>query len=274
MTKTIKKVVIIEDEEQLGKLIQSYLEQHEYRAIHVRDGANGLKKIREEVPDLILMDLLLPRVHGFDICQAVKKDPKLAHIPLIVMTAVYKTAMDKMEAERLGVDEFIEKPLNFASLLKKINRLTSDEPVVGPEPDSETETKPYDTFKPAPGTQEETMDEMEEQIRELQQDYAEQLPAKIEEMEELWSTIQNGKNNYKRLARLRKMSHKLIGSGSTFGFDEITQNAQQLELILDMVIMEGEQTLTRRKENIDSLLDNLRLHPVVTTGKQLRRMKL
>ena len=274
MTKTVKKIVIIEDEEQLGKLIQSYLEQHSYRAMHERDGANGLKRIREEVPDLILMDLLLPRVHGFDICQAVKKDPKLAHIPLIVMTAVYKTAMDKMEAERLGVDEFIEKPLDFAALLKKVNRLTSAEGEVEPEPDSETETKPYETFKPPPETQEQAMDEMEEQLRELQQDYAEQLPAKIEEMEELWSTIQNSKNNYKRLARLRKMTHKLMGSGSTFGFDEITKNAQQLEMLLDMVIMEGEQTLARRKDNIDSLLDNLRLHPVVTTGKQLRKMKL
>ena len=274
MTKTVKKVVIIEDEDQLGRLIQSYLEQHNYRAMHERDGANGLKKIRQEVPDLILMDLLLPRVHGFDICQAVKKDPKLEHIPLIVMTAVYKTAMDKMEAKRLGVDEFIEKPLDFAALLKKINKLTGNETETEPIPDSETETKPYEIFKRPPETQEQAMDEMEEQLRGLQQDYAEQLPAKIEEMEKLWSTIQDSKNNYKRLAQLRKMSHKLIGSGSTFGFDEITKNAQQLEMLLDMVIMEGEQTLARRKDNIDNLLDNLRLHPVVTTGKQLKKMKL
>ncbi|MCP5104835.1 MAG: hypothetical protein GY950_15725, partial [bacterium] len=52
----IKKVVIIEDEDQLGKLILSYLEQHDYRAVHVRDGAKGLQTISENQPDLILMD--------------------------------------------------------------------------------------------------------------------------------------------------------------------------------------------------------------------------
>jgi DNA-binding response OmpR family regulator len=263
-----KKIVIIEDEEQLGRLIQSNLEQHHYRAIHVRDGVSGLKVIREQVPDLILMDLLLPRMHGFDICQSVKKDQRLQRIPIIVMTAVYRSSMDKMQARRMGVDEFVEKPLNFDDLLKKIQRLTGTEPepVPTPVPGLDPETEP-----PKKGAGE---DIMEQKMQEIQDDYASQLPDKIDEMEKLWAAIQKSRDNSRRLTQFRGLAHKLTGSGATFGFAEITRDAQQLELLLDMIIVEGEETMQKRKEQIDNLLDNMRLHPVVTTEKQLRKMKL
>lgn len=273
----VKKIVIIEDEEQLGRLVQAYLEQHHYRAILVRDGVSGLKIIREQVPDLILMDLLLPRMHGFDVCQSVKKDQRLQHIPLIVMTAVYRTSMDKLQARRMGVDDFVEKPLNFDELLKKIQQLTGTEPEPVPVP-----TVPKPGSLPESELASETeptkkgvgVDIMEQKMQEIQQDYAAQLPDKIEEMEKLWTTIKKNKDNKTRLTQFRNLAHKLTGSGTTFGFEEITRDAQQLELLLDMIIMEGEDTNGKRKEKIDNLLDNMRLHPVVTTEKQLRKMKL
>ena len=273
-----KKVVVIEDEEQLGKLIQSYLEQYDYQVIHVRDGINGLKVVHEQVPDLVLMDLLLPRMHGFDICQSVRKEPRLQHIPLIIMTSVYKSVMDKIKIRGLDVDEFIEKPLDFGNLLNKIDRLTGMERKLDSEGALLPRSLPELDFDPdieltksgvnsVPGA-------IEQQMEKIQLDYAAQLPDKISEMEDLWSIIQKSKDNYKRLAIFRRLTHKLIGSGATFGFEEITRDAQQLELLLDMIIMEGEETLANRKEKIDGLLDNMRLHPMVTTEKQLRKMKL
>jgi len=269
-----KKIVIIEDDEQLGKLIQSYLAQHHYRAIHVRDGVSGLKIIREQVPDLILMDLLLPRMHGFDICQSVKKDQRLQRIPIIVMTAVYRTSMDKMQARRMGVDEFVEKPLNFDDLLKKIQRLTGTEPEPVPTPIPGSQPEPGLDPETEPPKKDVGADIIGQQMQEIQQDYASQLPDKIEEMEKLWATIKRGRGNKTRVPLLRTLAHKLTGSGATFGFAEITRDAQQLELLLDMIIVEGEETMQNRKEQIDNLLDNMRLHPVVTTEKQLRKMKL
>lgn len=268
----IKKIVIIEDEEQLGRLIQAYLEQHNYRAVHVRDGVSGLQVIREQVPDLILMDLLLPRMHGFDICQSIKKEQRLQHIPIIVMTAVYRSAMDKMQARRLGVDEFVEKPLNFDELLKKIQRLTGTEPE--PVPVLIPETMPESEPDSENGSPVLAADIIEKQMQEIQQDYAAQLPDKIDEMEKLWTNIKKSKDNKTRLPLLRTLAHKLTGSGATFGFAEISKEAQQLELLLDMIIVEGEATIEKRKEQIDTLLDNLRLHPAVMTEKQLRKMKL
>lgn len=274
----LKKIVVIEDEEQLGKLIQSYLEQFDYQVVHVRDGINGLKAVHEQVPDLVLMDLLLPRMHGFDICQSVRKEPLLQHIPLIVMTSVYKTVMDKIKIRGLDVDEFIEKPLDFGNLLNKIDRLTGMERKLDPEGEPIPRSLPKLEFASETELTKSCLNAspnaLEQQMEKIQQDYAAQLPDKISEMEDLWSIIQKSNDNYKRLSIFRRLTHKLIGSGATFGFEEITRDAQQLELLLDMIIMEGEETLTNRKEKIDGLLDNMRLHPAVTTEKQLRKMKL
>lgn len=256
----LKKVVVIEDEEQLGRLIQAFLEKHDYKVSYVKDGESGLQVIRDAKPDLILTDLLLPGVHGFDICKAIKNDPQLMDIPLMVMSAVYKTAKDKHEAQRMGVDEFIEKPLNFHKLLLTINRLTGseDHPEEGPTPDSKLETGRS----------------LDHEILKLQKAYADQLPEKIESMEHLWGNIQKNDNNEKRLTKFRRLAHKLCGSGETFGFDEITKYARELEEMLDIIILEGEHSLEKRKEKIDGILDNMRLHPMVTTGKQLRKMKI
>ncbi|MCU0290197.1 MAG: response regulator [Acidobacteria bacterium] len=105
-----KKIVVIEDEEQSGKLIQSYLAQHNFEVIHVCDGISGLNMIQELEPNLVLMDLLLPRMHGAEICKTMKKESQLEHIPIIIMTSVYKKVIGKMQVE-LGVNECIEKPV-------------------------------------------------------------------------------------------------------------------------------------------------------------------
>jgi len=256
----LKKIVVIEDEEQLGKLIQAFLEKHDYKISYVKDGDAALQTIREVKPDLILTDLLLPGVHGFDICKAIKADAQLAHIPLMVMSAVYKTARDKYEAQRMGVDAFVEKPLNFHELLLTIDRLTGVEDQL----EEKTDSGP----KKSPGHS------LDREILKLQRDYADQLPEKIEIMEHLWSNIQTSEDNEKRLTKLRRLAHKLCGSGETFGFDEITKYSRELEEMLDVIILEGEHSLEKRKEAIDTILDNMRLHPMVTTGKQLRKMKL
>ncbi len=256
----LKKIVVIEDEEQLGRLIQAFLEKHEYKVYYVKDGESGLQTIHEEKPALVITDLLLPGVHGFDICKSLKSDVQTMHIPLIVMSAVYKTTRDKHEAQRMGVDEFIEKPLNFHKLLLTINRLTGTADQTGEKttPDS----------KQAAGRH------LDREILKLQKDYADQLPEKIESIEHLWGNIQRSDNNEKRLTKFRRLVHKLSGSGETFGFDEITKYARELEEVLDVIILEGEHSLEKRKEQIDGILDNMRLHPVVTTGKQLKKMKI
>jgi DNA-binding response OmpR family regulator len=276
-----KKILVIEDEDNVGKSIKTFLEQYDYRVSCLCDGISGLEPIREENPDLILTDLLLPRLHGFDICRQVKSDSQLRKTPVIVMTAVYKNAIHKLEAKRIGVEDFIEKPLNFSELLKKVERFLG--PSTSPDEEiTETITVPRDaaaaaaapaTAAPAVSAEKKNRieDIIQDQFRDLQKDYASRLPQKILELEKIWESIQRGEDTTKQLAKFRKIVHSLSGSGATFGFKELTENARQLELLLDMIIAEGESTIEQRKNKIDVLLDSMRHHPLVATEMEIMR---
>lgn len=256
-----KKILVIEDEDNLGQSIKTFLEQYDYQVSCISDGISGLEAVRGEKPDLILTDLLLPRLHGFDICRTVKGDNQLREIPLIVMTAVYKNAIHKLEAKRMGVEDFIEKPLNFSELLKKVERLLG--PATLPEEDIITSE---------PTQKKKSMDDViQKQFQDLQQDYASRLPQKIMELEKIWESIQRREDTAKQLAKFRRMAHSLTGSGTTFGFKELTETARQLELLLDMIIAEGEATIEERKDKINGLLDNMKHHPLVATELEIMR---
>lgn len=311
-----KKILVLEDEEELGRSIKKFLEQHNYQVTYLSDIAR-VESIAVEAPDLILTDLLMPRVHGFDICRAVKDDPQLKSIPLIAMTAVYKDAFHKLEARRIGVEEFLEKPFKFPELLEKVEKFlgsaespaSTGEPGVNKTAGAETAVAPKEEVKKAKKTkgaaeaaapmpskvkprilpEEEEITQDEEvtpdeditrvsktlqQLKEMQQDYTSRLPGKISELEQIWGRIQRRGDTGKDLALLRRKVHSLSGSGTTFGFKEISEYARQMELLVDMIIVEGKKTIAQRKNKINELLDNMRHHPMVAAELEfMRQMK-
>jgi DNA-binding response OmpR family regulator len=291
-----KKILVLEDEEELGMSIKKFLEQQNYQVTYLSDIAR-VESIAVEAPDLILTDLLMPRVHGFDICRGVKDDPRLKSIPLIAMTAVYKDAFHKTEAMRIGVDDFLEKPFKFKTLLERVEKflgpaespVSTEEPRVNKTAGAETAVAPKQEaikVKPHQLPEEEEIPQEEEitpddeitrvtkaldQLVDLQQDYASRLPGKIIELEKVWERIQRQSNAKKDLALLRRKVHSLSGSGTTFGFKEISDYARQIELLVDMIISEGEKTIALRKNKINELLDNMRHHPLVSAELELMR---
>jgi DNA-binding response OmpR family regulator len=118
-----KKILIIDDDKDMINLLQLRLEQQGYQVISARDGASGYELIEKENPDLIISDLLIPRLHGFELCKKVKENAQLRHIPIILMTAVYKKTSYKVEGKKYGADDYIQKPFEFPDLLAKIERL-------------------------------------------------------------------------------------------------------------------------------------------------------
>jgi DNA-binding response OmpR family regulator len=261
-----KKILVIEDEVELGNIIQEYLKRHKYQAIHTSDAVNCIEIIRKEQPDLILSDLLLPKVHGFDICITLKSDPQLKEIPLIVMTGVYKSAAFKDKADEIGVEEFIAKPLDYKDLLIKIKKF------IGPGSATEVEAaEPEMLVRPGPEEKKKIKNFIKEQLLELRQDFASRLPEKVMELERIWECVLQRKNTKKQLAKFRKLVHRIIGTGHNLGFKELTDNSMELELIVDMIMIEGEETISKRKHKIDQLLDNLRHHPLVTTGIEVSK---
>ena len=297
-----KKILVLEDEEELGRSIKKFLEQHNYQVTFLSDIAR-VESIAVEAPDLILTDLLMPRVHGFDLCREVKEDPQLKDIPLIAMTAVYKESFHKAEALRIGVDDFLEKPFKFRTLLESVEKFLgpTESPVSTEEPRenktavAETIVVPKQEAKPgkeAEKTKPHQLPEEEEiqleeevspddeitrvtkamdQLMDLQQDYASRLPDKIIELEQIWERIQHKSNTKDDLALLRRKVHSLAGSGTTFGFKQISEYARQVELLVDMIISEGEKTIVQRKNKINELLDNMRHNPMVSAEMELMR---
>ncbi len=81
-----EKILLIEDEELIVTLLQKKLEQEDYHTLIARDGEQGLKKIREERPDLILLDIIMPKIGGIEVMEKMNKDQELKKIPVIIIS--------------------------------------------------------------------------------------------------------------------------------------------------------------------------------------------
>ena len=119
----LKRILVIDDDEKVGEMLQAMLENHGFQVEYVRDGKKGLEIIKGTKPDLVLMDLLMPGIHGFDLCNMIKKNEEIGHIPVVAVSAVYKQAVAGAEIKAAGIDAFVEKPINFARLLEKVENL-------------------------------------------------------------------------------------------------------------------------------------------------------
>jgi two-component system, cell cycle response regulator DivK len=125
-----RKILVIEDNEPNLYLITYILERVGHVVICARDGLEGLEKAHEEVPDLVLTDLQLPRLDGYETARRIKATPGLAHIPIVAVTA-YAMAGDREKALTCGCVGYIEKPIMPATFAAQIQQfLTRQSPLV------------------------------------------------------------------------------------------------------------------------------------------------
>ena len=103
-----KKILIVDDEIQLVEMVKMRLEAAGYEIISAYDGQEGFDKAKKDKPDLIILDLMLPRMDGYKVCALLKKDARHSSIPIIMFTA-YPATIIMEEAEKLGVSSFIPK---------------------------------------------------------------------------------------------------------------------------------------------------------------------
>lgn len=121
------KVVIIEDNPAARKLIHYQLSSKNYEVFAEADGANGIKAIENQNPDLIILDVGLPDIDGFELCKTLKSVEKTQNLPIIMLTARVEDC-DRIEGLKLGADDYITKPYNSEELdlrIKKLLRLTA-----------------------------------------------------------------------------------------------------------------------------------------------------
>lgn len=117
------KVLIVDDEPRNVKLLQAMLKSRSYRTSCAYGGEEALQKVTEEAPDLILLDVMMPRITGFEVTRRLKNNPLTQAIPIILVTAL-DGIDNKIEGLEAGADEFINKPVNQAELLARVKSLT------------------------------------------------------------------------------------------------------------------------------------------------------
>lgn len=115
----MKQIFVVEDEKDLVELLTYNLEKDGYRVLSEMDGEAALKKIPEKMPDLVLLDLMLPKADGLTVCKTLKSNPKTSHIPVVMLTAKGEES-DKIVGLELGADDYVTKPFSVKELLARV----------------------------------------------------------------------------------------------------------------------------------------------------------
>ncbi len=117
-----QKILIVDDEMDALLALKVALETQGYNIAEAKDGYEAIDKVRSEIPDLILLDLMIPGIDGFEVCRQLKSNPMYKHIPIIMLTARGEVD-DKVEGIELGADDYVTKPFNLKELKARIKMI-------------------------------------------------------------------------------------------------------------------------------------------------------
>ena len=118
----MKKILIADDRPEVVELVRVTLEGEDYEIVDASNGEETLRKARLEKPDLVLLDVVMPKMDGFEVCRKLKKDPQTKEIPIIMLTAKGQEA-DKEKGREVGASGYITKPFSPSALLIKIEEI-------------------------------------------------------------------------------------------------------------------------------------------------------
>lgn len=110
------KILIVEDEKEISNLVKDYLTASNYDVIVANDGEEGIEKFRSESPDMAILDIMLPKVDGFEVCRTIRQESR---IPIIMLSA-RKEDTDKILGLGLGADDYITKPFSPRELIARV----------------------------------------------------------------------------------------------------------------------------------------------------------
>jgi len=117
-----KKILLIEDDRDIVELVRYNLEKEEFQVTASSDGSTGLAQIKKSLPDLLVLDLMLPKISGLEICKEVRRDPALNRLPILMLTARGEEA-DRVVGLELGADDYVTKPFSPRELVARVKAL-------------------------------------------------------------------------------------------------------------------------------------------------------
>ena len=119
-----EKIWIVDDEPDLLELVRDTLEMAGYTVITASDGEEGLKSITEDSPDLVILDIKMPKIDGMEVLERVRKNPLLNGLPIIMLTSLKGEGIIR-EAKEVGANDYIVKPFSQIDLLNRVKRVIS-----------------------------------------------------------------------------------------------------------------------------------------------------
>jgi len=135
---TGKLILVVDDEDEIRKLLRRLLTEKGYRVVEADRGLLALRMVKEQVPDLIILDAMLPEIHGFDIARRIKGSEKYGSIPIVMISAVYRgwrIAEDLKNSH--GIEEYLEKPFRIADVLAAVQRALASRQASDKAPEAE-----------------------------------------------------------------------------------------------------------------------------------------
>ena len=115
-----KNILVVEDDLDIRELISFNLQNEGHQVFEAKDGEAGIDKAREKLPDLILLDLMLPGIQGLDVCRVIKSDQETKETPIIMVTALGQEE-DIVKGLETGADDYITKPFSIKVLIARVN---------------------------------------------------------------------------------------------------------------------------------------------------------
>lgn len=118
-----ERLLIVEDESATRETWAEYFQNAGYQVLQASDGQEALESVRHERPDLLLLDVRLPRLDGYQVCQRLKSDPMTSHIPIIMITAFLTDASDTVRGIEYGADDYLNKPVDLDVLGARVRMI-------------------------------------------------------------------------------------------------------------------------------------------------------
>jgi len=117
---TSKKILVVDDDTAVTKLLEGLLSSQGYTVLVAHDGLDGMVQVRKNNPDLIVLDIMMPEINGYDVCRDIKFDQRFKHIPIVVLTS-REQELDSRIGQLMGID-YMQKPIDTKLLLEKIQK--------------------------------------------------------------------------------------------------------------------------------------------------------
>ena len=117
-----KKILIADDNENIREALTYLLEDEGYQLWLAKDGAETIEKVKEFRPDILFLDIMMPEINGYDVCQVIKSDPVLKNTYVIMLTAKGQVA-EQERGKEVGADEYVVKPFSPMEILTKIKNI-------------------------------------------------------------------------------------------------------------------------------------------------------